>query len=357
MRIFVFVFLGALALTVISTPLFRRLATWLGFVDAPNARKLHQQPMPLMGGLALLLGAFVASLLVLSTLPVRIDTPRVIGTLAASVIVALVGLADDRLQLPPWVKLAGQFVGFLVLFQAGIRIQLGLPEWLNVTLTFLWLAGVSNAVNFLDNMDGLSAGVSAVAASFFLLLATINNQFLVAALAAGLLGACLGFLRYNFKPANIFMGDAGALFLGYFLAILGIQLRFPGQPLSVTWMIPVLILGLPIFDTVLVLVSRLRRRVNPFTTAGKDHLSHRLVRMGFGQREAVLASYLLAAAFGMLALFLTEADVTEAYAISGLTAFTALYALWRLEWRQPRASTGVADDVPPAVVPDKQLPS
>jgi UDP-GlcNAc:undecaprenyl-phosphate GlcNAc-1-phosphate transferase len=200
----------------------------------------------------------------------------------------------------------------------------------------LWLAGISNAINFLDNMDGLSAGVSGVAASFMLLLAAFNEQYLVAALAAGVLGACLGFLRYNFKPAQIFMGDAGALFLGFLLAVMGIQLRFPDNVNIVTWMVPVLILGLPIFDTSLVVVSRMRRRVNPFTTAGKDHVSHRLVGMGFTQREAVLILYLITGVYGMVGLFVTSSGQLEAYVLGLVTLACSLYAIWRFERRRDR---------------------
>jgi UDP-GlcNAc:undecaprenyl-phosphate GlcNAc-1-phosphate transferase len=220
------------------------------------------------------------------------------------------------------------------LYFFGIQVRLQLPEVLNLLITFFWLAGISNAINFLDNMDGLSAGVSGVAASFILLLAIFNGQYLVASLAAAIFGACLGFLRYNFHPAKIFMGDAGALFLGFLLAVLGLQLRFPDNVNAVTWMVPVFILGLPIFDTSLVVVSRLRRRVNPFTTAGKDHVSHRLVELGFSQREAVLILYLFTGAFGMIGLFVANADILEAYFVGLTVAFLGMAAIWRLEWRR-----------------------
>ncbi len=245
-------------------------------------------------------------------------------------IVAVVGLIDDRYGLPAWVKLGGQFAGFLILAYFGVRVRLPIPELLNYALTFFWLAGISNAINFLDNMDGLSAGVSAVAAAFMLLLGALNTQFLVSALAAAVLGACLGFLRYNFKPAQIFMGDVGALFLGFVLAILGLQLRFPENQNVVTWMIPIMILGLPILDTTLVVISRIRRGVSP-NTAGKDHISHRLVMMGFSQREAVLILYLATGVFGLIGVFLTRATVLEGYLIGGLVALAALYAIYRLE--------------------------
>lgn len=321
MRIIIFIFLMALAVTALSIPWVRRIAMGLGFVDVPAQRKLHSMPIPLMGGVAIFGGAFIGVLLFANSLP-----GQVTGVLLASAVVALVGLLDDRLQIPPLFKLAGQFVGFAILAYFNIRVRLPLPLVANYAITFLWLAGISNAINFLDNMDGLSAGISGVAAAFILLLAAMNGQFLVAGLAAAVLGACLGFLRYNFKPAKIFMGDAGALFLGFLLAVLALQLRFPGNVEFVTWMVPVFILGLPIFDTTLVVVTRIRRGVSPLT-AGKDHTSHRLVELGFSQREAVLILYLFAGAFGMIAIFITQADILEGYSIGVVVALLALYAI------------------------------
>jgi UDP-GlcNAc:undecaprenyl-phosphate GlcNAc-1-phosphate transferase len=336
LQIVIFVFLTALALTAFSTPLVRRFSIWIGFVDVPASRKIHKEPMPLMGGVAIFGGAIIALLVLFSLLPksFNISAPQVIGMLLASGVVALVGLVDDHLNLPAYAKLGGQMIGFLILYFFGIQVRLQLPDMLNLVITFLWLAGISNAINFLDNMDGLSAGVSGVAASFILLLAIFNGQYLVAALAAAILGACLGFLRYNFHPAKIFMGDAGALFLGFLLAVLGLQLRFPNNVNAVTWMVPVFILGLPIFDTTLVIISRLRRGVNPLTTAGKDHVSHRLVELGFSQREAVLILYLFTGAFGMIGLFVANANILEAYFVGATVAILALAAIWRLEWRR-----------------------
>ncbi len=321
---FIVVFLIALFVTGMSTPWVRRAAIWFGFVDAPAQRKLHSSPMPLMGGVAIFVGAMLAVLLFARQLP-----PQVTAVLLASSVVALVGLIDDRRNLPAWVKIAGQFVGFIILAYWGVRVRLPIPLWMNYAVTFVWLAGISNAINFLDNMDGLSAGISGVAAAFILLMGLQNGQFLVSALAAAVLGACLGFLRYNFKPAQIFMGDAGALFLGFLLAVLGLELSFPDNSNFVTWMVPVFILGLPIFDTTLVTISRIRRGVSP-NTAGKDHTSHRLVAMGFSQREAVLILYLFAGMFGLVALFISEATVLEGYAMGTAVAIVALYAIWRL---------------------------
>jgi UDP-GlcNAc:undecaprenyl-phosphate GlcNAc-1-phosphate transferase len=159
----------------------------------------------------------------------------------------------------------------------------------------------------------------------------MSGQYLVGSLAAALLGACLGFLFYNFNPASIFMGDGGSLFIGFVLAAVGIKLRFPGRMDIVTWMIPVLVLGVPIFDTSLVVVSRLRRGLNPVTHPGKDHFSHRLVAMGFSQREAVMAIYLICGALGVLAIFLAQAGIVEGYVIGGVALLAGLFGLWKLE--------------------------
>jgi UDP-GlcNAc:undecaprenyl-phosphate/decaprenyl-phosphate GlcNAc-1-phosphate transferase len=333
MRVFIAIFLLALTITGFSTPWVRRLAIYLGFVDAPAMRKLHSTPMPLMGGMAIFGGAIIAVLLFYEGSP----PPQVFGILLAAGVVALAGLLDDRYGLPARAKLGAQILGFVILAYFGVTAHLPetVPLLLHYAITLVWLVGITNAINFLDNMDGLSAGISGVMAAFILLLGAINGQFLVTAVAAGLLGSCIGFLRYNFKPAQIFMGDVGSLFLGFLLAVLAMQLRFPSSSQFVTWMVPVFIMGLPIFDMTLVVISRLRRGVSP-NTPGKDHISHRLVEMGFSQREAVLILYLLTGAFGLVAIFITQATLIEGYAIGGVTAVLALYTIYRLERRRER---------------------
>lgn len=326
MRSFLVIFILALAITGASTPWFRRTAMTLGFVDAPGSRKVHHDPTPLLGGIAIFVGAIVATLIVYGG---RVPQ-QVAGPMFAGALVAAVGLFDDRRNLPPWIRLAVQFIAFLVLVFFGIHVRLPVHMLLNYVLTLFWLLGIINAINLMDNMDGLSAGVSAVAAAFMMLMGAMNSQYLVAALAAALLGACLGFLRHNFAPATIFMGDAGAYFLGFWLAVLGLQLRFPQNVSFVTWMVPVLILWVPIFDTSLVVLSRLRRGIHPFT-AGKDHLSHRLVARGMAPREAVLSIYLFSGMLGMVALFVTQATVLEGYFMGIVVLALSAYAFWRLD--------------------------
>jgi UDP-GlcNAc:undecaprenyl-phosphate GlcNAc-1-phosphate transferase len=203
--------------------------------------------------------------------------------------------------------------------------------WLNMAATILWVAAICNAMNLLDNMDGLSAGVAAIACAFFTLLALWHGQIWVSIVAAVLLGATLGFLRFNWNPATIFMGDAGSLLLGFLLAVLAIKLRFPIADPQRTWPIPLLVLAIPIFDTTLVTISRLRRGV-PITSGGRDHVSHRLVRLGLTVRQAVATIYLVAALCGGAAVaVLLLPSRTSVYALVALIGFAGLAALVLLE--------------------------
>ena len=324
---FMLIFASALVMAIGGTPLVRRIALRLGVIDRPNARKIHVNPIPLLGGLAIY-GAFIAALLLFGG---RYRLNELVGILVGASLMSFLGMWDDRQSLSPFLKLAGQFLAASILVLSGVYIGTFPWEALNVALTLVWVVVVTNAMNLLDNMDGLSGGVGAVAAVFFLLLAAMNDQYLVGALSAALVGACLGFLVYNFNPASIFMGDAGSLFLGFILAAVAIKLRFPEGVQIVTWMVPVLILGLPLFDTAMVIVSRLRRGYNPLTTPGKDHVSHRLVAMGYTRREAVLICYLICAGLGVIALFVTQASILEGYIVAGIMALAALVALVRME--------------------------
>jgi UDP-GlcNAc:undecaprenyl-phosphate GlcNAc-1-phosphate transferase len=322
------IFAGALVFAIGGTPLARYIAPRLGMMDEPSARKVHFRPIPRLGGLAI----FGAVMLALVLIEDKRNFDQFVSILFAASWMSFLGLWDDRWGLRPIFKLIGQTLGALLLVLYGIQVALPLlPPWANIIVTLVWLVGVTNAFNLLDNMDGLSGGVAAIAAAFFLLMSSFSGQYLVGALSAAVLGACIGFLLYNFNPASIFMGDSGSLFLGFMLASIGIKLRFPDNVTFVTWMIPPLVLGLPLFDTALVTISRLRRGLNPLTTPGKDHVSHRLVATGMTQRETVLTLYLVAGTLGVIAIFVTQASIIEGYIASGGVALAAAYALWRLE--------------------------
>jgi len=327
MTTYLLIVASALFLAVAVTPLARRIAFRAGMIDQPAARKQHAIPTPLLGGAAIYL-AFVISLFILGD---RLYVNQVAGILLGATLVSFLGLWDDRHPLRPGVKLAGQVLAALILVVTDVRVNATPWVWLNIVITLVWVVGITNAVNFLDNMDGLSAGIAGIAAGFFLLFAATSKQYLVGVLAAALLGACIGFLFYNFNPARIFMGDTGSLFLGFMLAAVGIKLRFPDNSSFVTWMVPVLVLAVPIFDTTLVTISRLRRGLNPLTTPGKDHISHRLARITGSTREAVLLCYLLGGICGMGATFVTQASILEGYAVGLAFLAIAVYGIWRLE--------------------------
>ncbi|MDP2935867.1 MAG: MraY family glycosyltransferase [Dehalococcoidia bacterium] len=298
----------------------------MNIIDQPESRKLHRAPVPLLGGVAIY-AAFIAAILVFGE---ALNLPQLFGILIGATAVSALGVWDDRRKIRPLVKLGGQAAAALFVVATGTQVAL-FDNPADYAISVFWIVIITNALNLLDNMDGLSGGVAAVASGFFLLLALLQGQYLVATLSAALLGACLGFLWYNFNPASIFMGDAGSLFLGFVLAAVGIRLRFPGQLTAISWMIPVFVLGVPLFDTLLVVVSRLRRGLNPLTTPGRDHLSHRLVAIGLSQRRAVVTIYLMCVVLGVLGGVLVYSKLEIAYAIAGIASLAALSALVALE--------------------------
>ena len=285
---------GSLLLTV---PV-RALAIRVGMVDLPGPRKVHLKPIPLLGGLAMYGGVMMAILIVFD----GAARAQVLGIVTGATLVAAVGFLDDRGLLHHQIKLfAGMPLAAVILLASGIHAQVfgtlvsgNIGRWLDFALTIVWVVGITASFSILDHMDGLCAGIAAMASVFFAMLAYLNGQTLVTVLAASVLGAASGFLRWNFKPAKIFMGDGGAMFLGFLMATLALKLRLEHGSLLANWLAPVLILGATIFDTTLVTISRLRRGLLP----GKDHSAHRLSNLGLGQRGAVLAMYLVGAACG-----------------------------------------------------------
>lgn len=295
--------------TVVSlalTPLAAMLAVRLEMLDQPGPRKLHSRPTPVLGGLAI----YVAFLLSIGLFLPGAFWREAAAVLAGATLLLLTGILDDLGRLHPQVKLMGIMpLAALILALSGIRIASWpfssyLPESahgpLSLIVTVFWVVGVTAAFSILDHMDGLCAGVAAMASAFFLLFGFLQDDVLVSSLAAAVLGGALGFLKWNFKPARIFMGDGGAMFLGFMLATLGLKTTSGGQ--GYNWVVPVFVLGVPIFDTALIIISRLRRGLLPFSSPGKDHTAHRLADLGLGQRKAVLSLYIVGWAFGLIAL-------------------------------------------------------
>ncbi|HUP27817.1 MAG TPA: MraY family glycosyltransferase [Chloroflexia bacterium] len=320
------IFMGALVLSVLATPMAKRVARRYSVMDAPSARKVHASPVPLLGGLAIYLGV-IGGLLLFGHLQYVQQTASI---LTGATLMSMLGAIDDKWGMSPLTKLLGQIAAAALLFFTGVRVEFLHNDWLNFALTVAWVVTITNALNLMDNMNGLAGGVAAVCSVFFFLIATLTNQNLIAPLSVVLLGACVGFLYFNFNAASIFMGDTGSLFLGFTLAAVGIKLRFPDNFDIVTWMVPVLVLGVPIFDTLLVTFSRLRRRI-PVSRGGKDHVSHRLIAVGLTRREAVMSLYLVQGALGVAALVVMQADLLEGYSVGVVVLACALAAAYRLE--------------------------
>ena len=310
-------FASSLTIVVVATPFFRSLALTRDIVDAPDGpdgRKQQYQPMPYLGGLAIVLG-FTLVVLGGATLRGPLNGN---GWLAAGVVLpalglALIGLLDDIRGLGIRSRFAAQSLAAIV--TATISISLGTSaslfgnRFVDALVTIFWVIGITNAINLLDNMDGLATGSVAISALAFFVIAALNGQYLVAALSVALCGSCLGFLWHNWSPATIYMGDSGALFLGFLLAVIAVRLHFPHHSHLSALAARLLILALPIVDTGTVIVSRFRRGISPFQGA-RDHLSHRLARRRFSTRRTVVTLLAAASVLAVIGVYLGTAPST-----------------------------------------------
>ncbi len=318
------------------TPLTRQIAMRLGVTAAPNTRNIHSRHVPLMGGAAIYL-AFVLSVLLFSPPNHLVELGAIV---AGATMLASIGYLDDRRHLSPRVRLLVMTVAAAVAALSGVQIRLFGTPFIDIPLTLFWIVALINAVNWIDNMDGLAAGAAAITSGFFLLLALSQGQILVSMLAAAIFGSAFGFLIYNFNPSSTFMGDMGAYTLGFVLAILAIKLKFAAQPLNVTWMVPVFVLALPILDINLAIFTRLIER-RPLMLAAKDHVSHRLLRLGLTQRQTLALLYLFCIAYGLVALGISQTPADQALVIGGfaLVSLGLIFcALGIVRWRDRRAS-------------------
>ncbi len=308
---YVAAFAGSLAVAWVLTPLLLRVAIARQVLDVPDERKAQTSPVPYLGGVAIV-GGFSAMCLAAAALDRATSVVLELGLLlGVGLLLAVMGLVDDlRGGLSPVFRLVVEIGAGVAVFTTGSGANLGFGGLLDLVVTVVWVVGITNAFNLLDNMDGLSAGVAALSGGAFCLIAALNGQYLVAALAAGLAGCATGFLRHNFHPARIYMGDAGSLFLGFLLAVLGLKLTLTGTPNVVALFVPLLVLGVPVFDTTLVTWQRLVHGRSPMQ-GGRDHASHRLVFVGIPVPIAVCLLYATTVALGWLALLLARLDVTS----------------------------------------------
>jgi UDP-GlcNAc:undecaprenyl-phosphate/decaprenyl-phosphate GlcNAc-1-phosphate transferase len=307
----------SLVLVLLVTPLTRRLAIWLGAIDMPHDRKVHENPTPTLGGLAIFL-AVLASLLtckiLFALMPVSsvpqgiasaVSSPQLLGIILAATFIALLGAVDDMRHLSPWMKIAGQVMAALLLVSFGVEITtLALPHGnvfdfsasplLSILLTIIWMVAFTNIINLIDGLDGLAAGIVLISSiAFFFYGSRIgadSNTLQAMVISAAVGGACLGFLKYNFNPASIFMGDSGSMFLGFILGAISIQGILKRTAVA-TLFTPIIILAVPILDTGLAIFRRARSG-KPLLHADKEHIHHRLLYLGHSHRQTVLIIYL-----------------------------------------------------------------
>lgn len=333
------IFLATMVLAYALTPVVRRLALRIGAVDRPADRKVHTEPKPYLGGVAIYLAFFIVM-----AWSIGFSDLTMVGILVGASLILALGVVDDLISLRPSVKFLGQVLAALVLVWFDVKIEwisnpfggmILLPHWLTPLITVFWVVAVVNMVNLIDGLDGLAAGISTIASVTLLLVALKAGQLHVVLMTAALAGAALGFLPHNFNPAKIFMGDGGSMFLGYLLAAVSVEGALKG-PTTAALVIPVLTLGLPILDTALAIV---RRTANgrPFHEADRGHVHHRLMQLGLSHRDTVLVMWLVSGWLGISAIALTALGLVPALALLlfvGLSLFFAAKKVGILNLRE-----------------------
>ena len=331
-----FAFILALAISFACTPAVRMLAIKIKAVDVPkDNRRMHKVPIPRMGGLAIFAGFLVS---VLFFVPLGTEFRSI---LIGALILVVLGIIDDIVALKPRTKFAGQIIAALIPALSGVSIhgivnpfvpgQYSTLGIFSIPLTVIWIVGITNAVNFIDGLDGLACGVSAIATVTMFIIAVLFGEIYIALMMAALAGACLGFLPYNMNPAKIFMGDTGSMFLGYILATVSIQGLFKFYAV-ISFAVPFILLGLPIFDTGFAIVRRLLKGQSPLQ-ADRGHVHHRLIDLGFDQKQSVAILYTFSALMGLTAVILARTNESKLIilAIAVLVCFFLAMSLMSFE--------------------------
>lgn len=342
---------AAIAVTLAVTPVVRRLSLRASLVDMPGGRKVHTTAIPRLGGVGIFAGVAAALAVELAgelwwhwSPALRTAGLPVLGAVGGLIVIFIVGLVDDVRGLTPGTKFLGQLLAAIIAIACGLRmeyvgdplgnglLQLGL---LSYPVTALWIVGFANVFNLIDGLDGLAAGVAGIAAASFLVLAIEMNQLVAAVLAAALIGACIGFLRYNFNPASIIMGDSGALFIGFALACVSLQ-GVMKSAAAITLVVPLLVIGVPVFDTGSAIIRRwLHGR--PIQEADNGHIHHRLMNRGFSQRQTVLIIYAWSAALALGGYAMRLVPLVARLVVFGLMAgLSGLMASWLGLFEQAR---------------------
>ncbi len=292
------------------TPLFRKIARKFKILDYPGGRKLQANPVAYLGGLAIITPITLGSLLLLFTsLSLDLKQQLYFGLILPGIAIAFIGLLDDIYQLPPWPRFLSQSaVGVItsfMLYLSGAGVEVFDNQLLNSSATILWIVTIINALNFIDNMDGLATSISIVGSLAMFILAYLNNQYLVAALSLAIFASCLGFLFWNKRPASIYLGDAGALYLGFLLATISIIIDLDNESAPIRVLVLILILAIPVIDITQVVISRLTRGKSPFE-GGRDHISHLLLNRGLSQKAVLFILTSIAILFALSAILLAE---------------------------------------------------
>lgn len=330
MGIFIIPFITATFISAMATPLVRKLAFRIGAVDIPkDDRRVHKKAMPLMGGLAIFAAVVIA---VLIFLPLDRST---FSILLGGTLIVMSGIIDDLKDLSPKLKLLFQVLAGLILIFGGVKVDVitnpftsGISvldlRWLSIPITLFWVVGITNTLNLIDGLDGLAAGVAMISSISFMLVASkfVNPEITI--LAAIVAGSCLGFLPFNFNPAKIFMGDTGALFLGFMLAAISIE-GVMKSVATIAIIVPILILGVPIFDTTFAIFRRLLNGQS-IMAADKGHLHHRLLNRGYSQKKTVLILYGISSVFGLFAVLVAKANSRQAVYLSAVLFIVSVLA-------------------------------
>lgn len=320
MESFIIPFISATLMSLIATPIVRKLAFKIGAVDVPkDDRRVHKKAMPLMGGLAIFAAVIIS---VLIFLPLDKTT---FSILIGGTLIVISGIIDDLKDMSPKVKLFFQILAGVVLILGGIKVDfitnpftsnssLLYLRWLSIPITLFWVVGITNTLNLIDGLDGLAAGVAMISSLSLMLVASKFGYGEITILSAIVAGSCLGFLPFNFNPAKIFMGDTGALFLGFMLAAISIE-GVMKSVATIAVIVPILILGVPIFDTTFAIFRRLLNGQS-IMAADKGHLHHRLLNKGFSQKKTVLILYGISSIFGLFAVLIAKANSRQAVYLS-----------------------------------------
>ncbi|MBT5855564.1 undecaprenyl/decaprenyl-phosphate alpha-N-acetylglucosaminyl 1-phosphate transferase [bacterium] len=313
------VFLVSLLVSLLATAVVKKVAHRFQILDKPNARKIHTEAIPTIGGVAIFLGFVLA---IVSHLEMN---QTLLAILGGSTLIVALGLMDDLWGMPASVKLIGQFLVAALTHQMGIQVsflsnpltqEMVAVHWLSFPITVIWIVAIMNTVNLIDGIDGLAGGVVAISAFFLTIVALMNGQYVMAVITVAILGSCLGFLKYNFPPAQIFMGDSGAMFLGYVLALASILGVFK-TTITLSLAIPIFVLGLPITDTIYAICRRIKNKKALFI-ADTDHIHHRLVQKGLTHKQVAAFLYTISIVLGVLGVLMSFLSGGKAIIVFGI---------------------------------------